>query len=158
MQGSYFIMGKIGNKEIVKEDIKTFIKSTKELDWTTNPIYRGATNAKVTPTFSLNKNQDNTITKFSENVFSNYLVNENGLLDNYYNFCSQYENQNLRVFDKIEANKQKLCQSGGIRDSSIKEEIISNLNNNWKKAVTNSSELSNLLIPYRAYLNNNDYN
>lgn len=154
-----FIMGKIGNKEIIREDIKSFMKSSKELDWTTNPIYRGATNAIVKPTFSLNKKEDeNIMTKYSDNVLGNFIVNDQGLMDSYYNFCQTYENNNMKVFDKIEANKYKICSLGELQcNSNIKEDIINSLSNNWKKAVLNSNELTNIMIPYKAYLNNLDY-
>ena len=142
-------MGKIGNKEIVRESIQSFMQNTKGQEWTSNTIYKGATNSEVKPIFSMNKKNDNTLTKFKDNVIDNYLVKDNKVLEEYFDVVQDIENKNMKVFDKIEMNKQKICNISGFNQSTIKEEIIGNLNNNWKKTVINNEELHNLLMPYR---------
>lgn len=151
-------MGKIGNKEIIKEDIQSFMKLCKEMDWTSNAIYKGATNSIVEPTFSIEKpKNNNTVSKY-DNILNNFIVNDQGILDSYLNFCQELENEEIKKIDKIEINKVRLCSNTGIKSSSIKEEIITNLTNNWKNSVKNSNELSSLLIPYKNYIYSNDYN
>ena len=149
-----FIIGKIGNKEIIKEDLNTFMNYTKKADWTTNPYYKAASNATVSPTFKLNNQSNNTMTKFSENILNNFLVNDTSL-DQYYNFIQEIESNNMKSYDKIEYNKQKMANFLGT--SSIKEDIIAKLNNNWKNICLTNNELSSILSSHKQYLNSNDY-
>lgn len=158
MSSSGFIMGKIGSRNpmVVKEDIKSFLKSNKKVEWTNNPIYKDATNCIVDTTFSLKKKNDNNlINKYIEQPYeSNINNNDLGILIEYKNFLQKIENDKVNTLDKIENNKRNISKMLDISDNTIKENIISELkyNNNWKKVILKNQETAISLNKYKNFL------
>lgn len=158
MSTSGFILGKIGNRGhcIAKEDIKSFLKTTKKVEWTNNPTYKVATNCQVETTFSLKrKNDNNIISKYIEQPFEpNITNNDMAISIEYSKFCQKLESDKISNLDKIESNKKNISKMIDSYENTVKENIINDLknNNNWKKALLKNQEMTILLSKYKSFL------
>ena len=157
-----FIIGKIGGSEVVKEDLKSFLNKTKEVDWTTNSIYKAASCAEVKPTFSSSKKEEESIiSKYDlKNVESCFV--DTSKLQSYLDFNADQEKRNINIIDKIALNRENimnLSYNSTNQAPVMKQDILNQLKTNWKKTILNNKELSNTLAPFKGWLTKtvNDY-
>lgn len=144
---SGFIIGKIGNKEIAKEEIRTFIERNKEVEWTTNSIYKGATLAEVKPVFSMNKNADDLLSKYNVGEIERMLIKDDKL-SSYCDYMAELGEKDIRLIDKIAANREKIMgMTTTDTFSKSKTDVINHLKFNWKSTLLSSKELQSVLSP-----------
>ena len=150
-----FLIGRIGGKEIVKESITTFFQKTKELDWTTNSIYKAATYAEIKPTFSNYKtgSGDTILSKYDLKSVEGCFV-DTSKLNSYLDFIADEDERNIKVIDKIATNREKIYSltSNNPSTGMVKQDLINHLKCNWKRTILNNEELSKLLEPYKGWI------
>ena len=152
-----FIIGRIGGKELIKESIKSFLSETKEVDWTTNQIYKAATFSEVKPSFKTTKNEEKAIlSKFDLGSIEKFKV-DTSKISTYTEYISIEQERNAKINDKIEASRNKslsfIDKNYGLSSFYMsKQEMISQLKSNWKKVALLNYELSQLLAPYKVWL------
>lgn len=152
-----FIIGRIGGKELIKESIKSFISETKEVDWTTNQIYKAATNSEIKPSFKTTKNEEKAIlSKFDLSSIEKYKV-DTSKISSFTEFIGVEQERNAKINEKIEVFRNKslsiIDKNYGLSSFSMsKQEMISQLKSNWKKVALSNYELSQLLAPYKVWL------
>ena len=99
-----FITGHIGRLQIASEDLETFSKSLKSAEWTNNANYLQAKNIEVKMKISLQGQLQSNV-NIPKNRFNDYNINSNFNYDEYQNFIKTVENQNKKV--KEDSNKEK---------------------------------------------------
>lgn len=165
-----YILGKIGNQEILREDINIFLNTTKDKEWTSNNIYKAASCVNVKTKFSnshdINYN-NNIVSKYDIRLVEDLIsYNNDDKLKSYITYIADQEEKNIKTIDKISNNKEKISKFisninfNNSSSSTIKNDIIYSLKNNWKKVILNNNELCSILLPYKGYINStlNNYN
>ena len=99
-----FISGYIGRLQIASEDLEAFSKSLKSAEWTNNANYLQAKNIEVKMKISLQGQLQSNI-NMPNNRFNDYNINSNFNYDEFQNFIKTVENQNIKV--KEDSNKEK---------------------------------------------------
>lgn len=113
-----FISGKIGNKEIAKEDLPTFKSNLKETEWTQNPIYKNAKNADVQLTFNPKENRNN-MPNFQRANIGSYLLDIGPYLSEFNNYANDCLSKNAKMADEVEQKKNEFIKSCFPSDASI---------------------------------------
>jgi len=154
------ICGKIGNKEIVREDLNTFLSSIKDFEWTDNNIYKPAKVVDVKPLINLSKN--NSYDRMngyyqSKNVnFDVFYVEENSRLNDFQQYKLDIESRRTQMQDKILQKKKEFLNNflpgENINESSEKKEIMETILNNRTKIIMNS-DLNLKLAKFIGHLN-----
>lgn len=150
-----FITGKIGNKEIAKEDLNTFLSSIKDFEWTDNNIYKSAKVCEVKPTFVQVQNSSTSIYQTKNVNFDVFYVDPNPHLENFQQYKSDIENRRTQIQDKIiHKNKEFIdnyLQGENLSENPDKKELIEAIKKNKLKIIQNSN-LNSKLGRYIGYL------
>lgn len=162
---SMMICGKIGNKEIAKDDISHFVSSVKDFEWTANNIYKPAKVVEVKPTFSNPKQSENPYQPHQAKIDS-FLVEETNHLADFQQYKSQCEDRKYQQIGNIAQQRNDFIKNyfplDNLSEDSEKTEIIAHIKMNKSKIVMNSN-LNSKLGNYIGYLNsqqnlNSNYN
>ena len=131
-----FIIGKFGKKTVVSQDLKTFMNSIKEAEWTTNPSYLMAKDIKVKPVFSKSNievnenipNYSNGVISFSKQIIEKKIGKKGiSVLPAYHNYLwekiSDYSitdsiSVNIPIFEIVDFFKLKMTNPGFWCDNS----------------------------------------
>ena len=113
MNNSLFIAGKIGTKDIAREDLNTFLSSIKDFEWTDNNIYKPAKVIEVNPMFAMQSSYDNKASNYqSKNInFDVFYVEENPHLQNFQEYRLDIENRRTQMQDKIIQKKKEFIDN-----------------------------------------------
>jgi hypothetical protein len=153
----YFISGAIGNKNIVKEDLSTFLSGIKDFEWTDNNIYKPAKVVEVRPTFVTNVNDQSSNFQPKNVNFDLFYVEENSHLQDFQQYKMDIENRRVQLGDKILSKKKEFVDTffpgENVNESSNKKEILEYIKSNKAKIIANSN-LNNKLGKYISYLGN----
>ena len=153
-----YISGRIGNKEIAKDDIQHFVQSIKDFEWTANNIYKPAKVVDVKPTFykGNNFNEDNYIPQ-SLNLNEQFQIEESSHLYDFQQYKTQCEDRKFQQLSHIAQQRNDFIKNffpnGNLSEDSEKKEIIDQIKLNLTKIVLNSN-LNSKLGNYIGYLNN----
>lgn len=99
-----FISGFIGRCKISSEDLQTFSKSIKEVEWTTNVNYMQAQNIPVRHKLSIQGENRNDV-YIPRHRFNDYYLNSNFNPNEIITFVGEVKNTNNKVNEQI--NKEK---------------------------------------------------
>ena len=99
-----FISGFIGRTKISSEDLQTFSKSIKEVEWTTNVNYMQAQNIPVRHKLAGQGDNRNDV-YIPRHRFNDYYINSNFNPNEIIAFISEVSDKNKRVKEKV--NKEK---------------------------------------------------
>jgi hypothetical protein len=157
----YIIQGGIGNKQIVKEDLNTFLASIKDFEWTDNNLYKPAKVVEVKPTFA-------TTSKYSyqpyesKNInFDIFYIEDSGVSTNFKQYRQDMENRRTVIQDKVQSKFKDFIDNyfpgEKIGEKDFKKELLELIKNNKLKIINNSS-LSNKLNKYTGYLSQQQKN
>ena len=114
-----FICGKIGNKEIAKEDLPTFKSNLKETEWTQNPIYKNAKNADVQLTFNPKEKRNNNMPNFQRANIDSYLLEIGPYLSEFNNYANDCVSKNAKMADEVEQKKNEFIKTCFPSDADI---------------------------------------
>ena len=152
-----FIIGKFGGKEICREELGNFFKIARDMEWTTNSIYKAATPIKVEPTFSTKTKEENILSKYQKNV--NYTLQETTKHEDFMEYTKSIEDKRTNDLNKIKNNKAEMNSKYFNNEASLnKDDMVNRLQNNWKSVLLNS-DFSKFGM-YRGFLmsGSNQYN
>jgi hypothetical protein len=158
---SLVISGKIGNKEIVTEDIQHFITSIKDCEWTDNNIYKPAKVVDVKPNFGGKMSlQINESYQPRNANFDQFLVEENVHLQDFQQYKVDIEDRKIQQIEKIQTKKKDFIHTfftlnESLSENSKKEEIIECIKTNKVNIIINSN-LNQKLGKYISYLTSID--
>ena len=104
-----FVNGRIGNIEIVNEDLPTFMNNIKSTEWTQNSTYKSAKNISITTSCgnSRNNNQNNNILT---NNFNNYLVSFPSILSEFPNYENEINQRRIKLETDEQNNKTNFLE------------------------------------------------
>ena len=149
-----FIIGKFGKKTVVSQDLDTFLNKIKQAEWTTNPSYLIAKDINVKPIFIKNNNidNDNNITKYSNNIDKLYLhlneINTNDFL----NYINEITNRKNKFDDEAKKEKEEFLKSNFYNQEKLNlNAILNRIRNNHMNFISKDQILYNKI--YQA-LNN----
>ena len=149
-----FIIGKFGKKTVVSQDLDTFLNKIKQAEWTTNPSYLIAKDINVKPIFTKNNNidNDNKITKYSNNIDKLYLhlneINTNDFL----NYINEITNRKNKFDEEAKKEKEEFLKSNFYNQEKLNlNAILNRIRNNYMNFISKDQILYNKI--YQA-LNN----
>ena len=123
-----FITGKIGNKDIAKEDLNTFLASIKDFEWTDNNIYKPAKVVEVRPTFLHNESSPSSNYQGKNINFDVFYVDQNPHLQNFQQYKTDIENRRVQIQDKIlQKNKEfidNFFPGENLNENSDKKDLL----------------------------------
>ena len=141
-----FIIGKFGKKTVVSQDLDTFLNKIKQAEWTTNPSYLIAKDINVKPIFIKNNNidNDNNITKYSNNIDKLYLhlneINTNDFL----NYINEITNRKNKFDDKEKKEKEEFLKSNFYNQEKLNlNAILNRIRNNHMNFISKDQILYN---------------
>ena len=127
-----FIIGKFGKKTVVSQDLTTFLNKIKQAEWTTNPSYLIAKDINVKPILSkYNKENDNTIYKYSDTIDKLYL-HLNGINSNdYLNYINEIKNRKNKLDEEAKKEKEEFLKSNFNNEGKLDlNTILNRIRNN----------------------------
>ena len=141
-----FIIGKFGKKTVVSQDLDTFLNKIKQAEWTTNPSYLIAKDINVKPIFIKNNNidNDNNITKYSNNIDKLYLhlneINTNDFL----NYINEITNRKNKFDDEAKKEKEEFLKSNFYNQEKLNlNAILNRIRNNHMNFISKDQILYN---------------
>ena len=141
-----FIIGKFGKKTVVSQDLDTFLNKIKQAEWTTNPSYLIAKDINVKPIFIKNNNidNDNNITKYSNNIDKLYLhlneINTNDFL----NYINEIINRKNKFDDEAKKEKEEFLKSNFYNQEKLNlNAILNRIRNNHMNFISKDQILYN---------------
>ena len=141
-----FIIGKFGKKTVVSQDLDTFLNKIKQAEWTTNPSYLIAKDINVKPIFTKNNNidNDNKITKYSNNIDKLYLhlneINTNDFL----NYINEITNRKNKFDDEAKKEKEEFLKSNFYNQEKLNlNAILNRIRNNYMNFISKDQILYN---------------
>jgi hypothetical protein len=151
------ISGKFGNKEIVREDLNTFMSSIKDFEWTDNNIYKSAKSVEIRPTFVVNQSDNNT-NSFQSNLASidQFYLEENNHLRDFQQYKTDCDSRKVQLQDKILQKKKDFLAAffaydEKVNEASEKKDLIDAIKMNKVKIIENS-HLKEKLEKYIGYM------
>jgi hypothetical protein len=148
------ISGRIGTKDIAREDIGNFISSIKDFEWTANNLYKPAKVCDVKPTFIQNLDLKNQYQAKQIN-FDLFLIEENQHLMDFHQYKADIEDRKKQLVEKIETKRKDFLANffpNESIDSNDKKAIVNLIKNNKAKLIQNSN-LNGKLTTYVNSLN-----
>jgi hypothetical protein len=143
-----FITGKIGNKEIAKEDLSTFLAGIKDFEWTDNNIYKSAKVVEVKPTFLHTESTSSPHYQNKNINFDVFYLDQNPHLQNFEQYKSDIENRRTQIQDKIAQKNKEFIEnffSGeNLSENPDKKELLEAIRKNKIKIIQNSNLNSKL--------------
>jgi len=141
-----FIIGKFGKKTVVSQDLDTFLNKIKQAEWTTNPSYLIAKDINVKPIFTKNNNidNDNKITKYSNNIDKLYLhlneINTNDFL----NYINEITNRKNKFDEEAKKEKEEFLKSNFYNQEKLNlNAILNRIRNNYMNFISKDQILYN---------------
>ena len=141
-----FIIGKFGKKTVVSQDLDTFLNKIKQAEWTTNPSYLIAKDINVKPIFTKNNNidNDNKITKYSNNIDKLYLhlneINTNDFL----NYINEITNRKNKFDEEAKKEKEEFLKSNFYNQEKLNlNAILNRIRNNYMNFISKDEILYN---------------
>ena len=141
-----FIIGKFGKKTVVSQDLDTFLNKIKQAEWTTNPSYLIAKDINVKPIFIKNNNidNDNNITKYSNNIDKLYLhlneINTNDFL----NYINEITNRKNKFDEEAKKEKEEFLKSNFYNQEKLNlNAILNRIRNNYMNFISKDQILYN---------------
>jgi hypothetical protein len=158
------ISGRIGTKDIAKEDISKFVSSVRDYEWTGNNLYKPAKVCEVKPSFIQNTDIRDKFNPKQVN-FDLFLIEENQHLGDFHQYKSDIEDRKKQLNDKIEIKRKDFMANyfpNETIDLNDKKNILNLIKCN-KGRLIQSSNLNGRLSNYVNYLNsqqnfNNTFN
>ena len=151
------IAGKIGNKEIAREDLNTFMSSIKDFEWTDNNIYKSAKFLEIKPTFVITQS-DNNSNSFQSNLASidQFYLEENNTLRDFQQYKSDCESRKVQLQDRILQKKKDFIAAyfaydEKLNEASEKRDLVDAIKLNKVKIIENSI-LKEKLEKYIGYM------
>jgi protease II len=157
------ISGRIGTRDIAREDIGSFISSMKDFEWTANNLYKPAKICEVKPTFIQNTEIKNQYQAKQIN-FDLFLIEENQHLTDFHQYKADIEDRKKQMHEKIEIKKKDFIANFFPNESvdvNDKKSIINLIKANKSKLIQNSnlnSKLSTYVNSLNAPQNFNKFN
>ena len=139
-----FIGGRIGNKEIAREDLNTFMSSIKDFEWTDNNFYKQAKSVEIKPTFVVNSTESPN-QPFQGNLsnINQLLLEENTHMSDFQQYKYDCDNRRVQLQDKILQKKKEFVDTffslnDKISESSEKKQLIEAIKLDKIKIIENS--------------------
>ncbi len=157
MNLNFFISGKIGDQEVIREDLNSFMTGVKDLQWTDNNLYKPAHSVEVKPTFV--PCQFDRISNYQpKNInFDSFYLEENTNLNNFQQYKTDIETKRVQIQDKILNKKKEFIDTffpgEGVNENSDKTKFLELIRINKSKIIT-TSNLNGKLGKFVGYLNN----
>lgn len=153
---NFFVFGKIGQAEIIRQNLGTFNESLIEEAWTNIIAYRPAQKVNIQLLFNANKNFQDKVQLGSNVSLEKYYVEENRRLFDFKNFASEIESKKNNNIDTINREKTEFL-NGLLKDSTLnagtpKSEIIKKIKDNIGTICLTNSNLSSKMSKYSTYL------
>jgi len=148
-----FIIGKFGKKTVVSQDLKTFMNSIKEAEWTTNPSYLLAKDIKVKPVFSKSNIEINdNIPKYSENINKFYLHLNNINENDYLNYVNEIKSRKNKIDEDVKKEKFEFMKSNFPNEGKLDlKTILNRIRNNHSSFISKDQILFNKISQAMQY-------
>jgi len=160
---NFYVIGKIGNTEIIKQSVEEFTDSLIQIAWTNIHAYRPAQPCDVKLLFDTNSSKS--VPNIKSLNMDDIFVNDNLRIDDFRQYQREIENKQSKTIDLIAKEKNYLI-SNVIKDKSLDvtsstSEITKKIKDNLKNIYLSNENLSNKLSKFSTYFSNlpgNNYN
>jgi hypothetical protein len=139
-----FIGGRIGNKDIAREDLNTFMSSIKDFEWTDNNVYKQAKAVDIRPTFIVNQSESSN-QSFQSNInnIDQLLLEENTHIRDFQQYKSDCDSRRVQFQDKILQKKKEFVDTffslnDKFSETAEKKELIDAIKLDKIKIIENS--------------------
>lgn len=160
---NFNISGKIGNKEIAREEINSFLSSVKEFEWTDNALYKPAKVVEVKPiNISLKSNIREAGYQPKNINLDQFKIQENQRLADFQQYKADLEDRKNAQQEKITQKKQEFLNNffpneHVVTENSDKKEFLELIKENKVKLILNTPNLDSKLGKYVSYLTTFDF-
>lgn len=137
------ITGKIGKREIVREEINSFIDSLKEYEWTDNNIYKTAKTADIRPTFNPKAYTNGNLYQKKNVNFDQFIVETNSRLSEFERYKYECENRRTKLQDEIAMKRKEFIEANFPRESVDidKKDLLELIKTNKMRILLNDPNL-----------------
>ncbi len=153
---NFFVFGKIGNNEIIRQDIPIFSDSLIQVAWTNILAYRPAQHVEVKLLFEANKSNYNLNVNSGPNM-QEILVEENSRLDDFKHYSKDIESNKIKTADNCSKEKinyiNNILKDMSMETSASTSELTRKTKDYLKNIYLSDSKLSSKLQKYSSYFN-----
>lgn len=157
---NFFVMGRIGNTEIVKQTIEAFTNSLVDEVWTNITAYKPAQPVEIKTLFGSNMSNSQGNTNLSRSLdLKNIIVDESkSKIEDFRQLRTDIENRKSQSNDLILKEKNYMINNI-IKDRSLNAntspvEISKKIKENLKNVYMSSDSLTSKLAKFHSYFNN----